>query len=225
MSILGQTVGKLKQKSTYDHFFQTLKYSLYVISHPLDGTWDLTHENRGSIAAANFIVILTLFTRIWRLQFTSFQFIQVYWENVNIFLQFASVLLPLVIWCVGNWGLTTLFDGKGTMKKIYMGTAYALTPYPLIQIPLIFFSNVITVEEGAFYSVFSQFSIIWAALLIIAAMMQIHEYSLGKTIACIIASIAAMMVIVFILLLFFSLISDGVAYFVSLYEEFIFRLY
>lgn len=225
MSMLGQTVDKLKQKSTYEHFFQTLKYSLYVISHPLDGFWDLTHEHRGSIAAANFIVILTLFTRIWRLQFTSFQFIQVYWENVNIFLQFASVLLPLIIWCVGNWGLTTLFDGKGTMKKIYMGTAYALTPYPLIQLPLIFFSNVITVEEGAFYQVFSQFSILWVALLIVAAMMQIHEYSLGKTIACIIASIAAMMVIVFILLLFFSLISDGVAYFVSLYKEFIFRLY
>lgn len=225
MSMMSRTVDKLKQKSTYQHFFKTLRYSLYVISHPLDGFWDLTHENRGSIAAANFIVILTLFTQIWRLQYTSFQFIQVYWENVNIFLQFASILLPLVIWCVGNWGLTTLFDGKGTMKKIYMGTAYALTPYPLIQIPLIFFSNIITYEEGTFYYVLSNVSLIWVVILIISAMMQIHEYSLGKTLACIVASIGAMMVIVFIMLLFFSLISDGIAYFVSLYDEFIFRLY
>ena len=143
MSMINRVKDKLKNRSTYEHFFKTLKYSLYVISHPLDGFWDLTHERRGSMAAAHFIVLLTMLTRVWAMQYTNFQFNLVYWETVNIFMEFAVVLLPLAIWCVGNWGLTTLFDGKGTMKKIYMGTAYALTPYPLIQIPLIFLSNVI----------------------------------------------------------------------------------
>ena len=225
MSMINRVKDKLKNRSTYEHFFKTLKYSLYVISHPLDGFWDLTHERRGSMPAAHFIVLLTMLTRVWAMQYTNFQFNLVYWETVNIFMEFAVVLLPLAIWCVGNWGLTTLFDGKGTMKKIYMGTAYALTPYPLIQIPLIFLSNVITSDEAAFYLVFSYISLIWAGLLIISAMMQIHEYSLGKTLACIVASIAAMLVIIFILMLFFSLVSDGIAYFISLYDEFVFRLY
>ena len=225
MSMIARTTDKLKQKSTYEHYFKTLRYALYVITHPLDGFWDLTHEKRGSIAAANTIVILTLLADIWTLQFTNFQFNTVYWENINIFLRFASILLPLAIWCVGNWGLTTLFDGKGTMKKIYMGTAYALTPLPLIQFPLILLSNGITVEEGAFYYVFAKLAWIWAGLLLVSAMMQIHEYSIGKTIACIIASIGAMMIIVFLLLLFFSLISDAVSYFVSVYDELVFRLY
>lgn len=225
MRIMNHAVDHLKQKSTYVHFGKTLKYSLYVITHPLDGFWDLTHEKRGSMSAAHFLVVLTMLTRVWIMQYTSFQFVNVYWETINVFLECLTLLLPIAIWCIGNWGLTTLFDGKGTMKNIYMGTAYALTPYPLIQIPLIFLSNIITADEGAFYSVFSTISLIWAAFLIIAAMMQIHEYSLGKTLACIIASIGAMLVIIFLLLLFFSLVSDGVAYFVSLYDEFVFRLY
>lgn len=225
MKVLGFNLDRYKEASTYKDFFGSLKYSLYILTHPIDGCWDLTHENRGSIGAANFIVILTLLTRIWILQFSGFQFVQVYWNNVNILLILSSVLLPFAIWCVGNWGLTTLFDGKGTMKKIYMGTAYALTPYPLIQIPLIFFSNVITQDEGAFYMYFSSFSVFWAGVLIVCAMMQIHEYSLTKTLMCIVASLFAMLVIIFLLLLFFSLISDGVSYFVSIYQEIIFRLF
>lgn len=214
----------LKKKETYIHYWETLKYALYVITHPLDGFWDLTHERRGSIAAANTIVILTLITRVAKLQFTSFLFLQVYWEGINIFLYIASVLLPLALFCVGNWGLTTLFDGKGRMSQIYMGTAYALTPYPLIQIPMIILSNVVTKEEGAFYLFAGSLSIIWAAMLIISAMMQIHEYTLSKTLFFIVASLFAMLVIVFILLLFFSMISQGIAYFVSIAKEIMFRM-
>ena len=50
-------LASLKNKEKYSRYFGSLKYALYVITHPLDGFWDLTHEKRGSIAAANTIVI------------------------------------------------------------------------------------------------------------------------------------------------------------------------
>lgn len=217
-------LASLKKKETYTHYFATLKYALYCITHPLDGFWDLTHEKRGSIAAANTILILTLAARLFRLQYTSFLFQKVYWEGINIFLYIASVLFPLALWCVGNWALTTLFDGKGTLKQVYMASCYALAPYPLLQFPLVILSNMVTVEEGAFYSVISAFSLGACAVLIILAMMQIHEYSLSKTIGFTVGSLFAMLVMVFILLLFFSMISQGIAYFVSLVREILFRM-
>lgn len=148
----------------------------------------------------------------------------VYWEGINIFLYLASVVFPLALWCVGNWGLTTLFDGKGTLKQVYMATCYGLTPYPLLQLPMIFLSNVITAEEAEFYVVLGSFSMLWVGVLIVAAMMEIHEYKMGKTVLFTIATVFAMLVMVFILLLFFSMISQGVSYFISLYREIIFRL-
>ena len=213
-------IASLKNKETYNHYFETLKYALYCITHPLDGFWDLTHEKRGSIAAANTILILTLLARILKLQYTSFIFNKVYWPKINIFLYLASVLFPLALWCVGNWGLTTLFDGKGRLSQVYMATCYGLTPYPLIQFPLILFSNVVTVDEAEFYSVVSVISLVWAALLILSAMSQIHEYKILFTIA----TGFAMLVMIFILLLFFSMISQGVAYFISVAKEILFRL-
>ncbi len=56
-------------------------------------------------------------------------------------------------------------------------------------------------------------------------MMMIHDYSLGKAIFAAIATAVGMLIIIFILLLFFSLISDGFAYFISLYKEIAFRFY
>lgn len=217
-------INSLTKNKNLKRYFASLRFALYCITHPLDGFWDLTHEKRGSIAAANTILITTLVTRILMLRYTSFIFNGVYWPELNIFLYLSSILFPLALWCVGNWALTTLFDGKGKLSQIYMATCYAMTPYPLIQIPLIIFSNVVTLEEKEFYTVMSAISLVWAGLLILAAMMQIHEYKLSKTLLFTVFTIFAMLVIVFILLLFFSMISQGVAYFVSLYREMLFRM-
>lgn len=211
-------------KESFEHYIATLKYSLYCMTHPLDCFWDLTHEKRGSMAAANTILVLTLAARIMNLQFTGIVCQQVYWEGINIFLYLASILFPFLLWCVGNWALTTLFDGKGTLKQVYMASCYAIAPYPLFQFPLIILSNIITVDEYEFYAVLSNLSVAWCAVLLITAMMEIHEYKVSKTILCTIGTIFAMLIMIFILLLFFSMISQGIAYFVSLYREIIFRM-
>lgn len=216
--------ASLKKKETYQHYFATLKFALYCITHPMDGFWDLTHEKRGSYAAANTILILTLVARVMKLRYTSFIFLTVYWEELNIFLYLASILFPLALWVIGNWALTTLFDGKGRLGQVYMASCYAMTPYPLMQFPLMIFSNFVTVDEAEFYTVLSALSLIWAAMLFIVAMGQIHEYSMGKNLLFTVFTLFAMLIMVFILLLFFSMISQGVAYFIALGKELLFRL-
>lgn len=217
-------VSSLIKKETWSEYWRSLKFAFYCMTHPVDGFWDLTHEHRGTYAAANTILIATLVIRLAKLRFTSFLFLQVYWEELNIFLYLASVLFPLALWVIGNWALTTLFDGKGKLGQVYMATCYGLIPYPVIQFPLMLLSNVVTVEEGQFYSVLSAISLVYAALLIVSAMGQIHEFSAGKNLLFTVASLFAMLVQVFILTIFFSMISQGVLYFISLVREFLFRL-
>ncbi len=217
-------LASLKKKETYTRYFKNFKFAFYCMTHPLDGYWDLTHEKRGSMAVANTILILTLVARITSLQFTSFIFNQVYWPEVNIFMYLGSILFPLALWVVGNWALTTLFDGKAKLPQIYMATCYAMLPYPLFQFPLIIFSNLVTVNEAEFYSLINTIVLVFCAVYIVVAMMQIHEYTMSKTILFTFFSIFAMLVIVFILLLFFSMISQGIAYFVSIVREILFRI-
>lgn len=217
-------IAKTLKNPKLQKYKDSLKFSLYCISHPLDGFWDLTHERRGTYAAANTILLATLLIRVMKLRYTSFIFMTVYWEDLNIFLYLASVLFPLALWVIGNWALTTLFDGKGRLGQVYMATCYALAPYPLVQFPLMIFSNFVTVDEAEFYSVLSMLSLLYAAILIVVAMGQIHEYSAGKNLLFTIATLFAMLVMIFILMIFFSMISQGVAYFISLARELLFRL-
>ena len=42
-----------KAKAWLSRYGQSLRYALHVITHPFDGFWDLIHEKKGSIAAAN----------------------------------------------------------------------------------------------------------------------------------------------------------------------------
>ncbi|MBP5565262.1 MAG: YIP1 family protein [Lachnospiraceae bacterium] len=216
--------ASLFSKEKWQRYLKSLKFALYCTTHPIDGFWDLTHERRGTYAAANTILFITILTRILRLRYTSFIFIRVYWEDLNILTYIASVLVPLGLFVVGNWALTTLFDGKGRLGQVYMATCYALTPYSLVNIPLMIFSNFITTEEAQFYSVVGMIALIWVAFIGILGMSQVHEYSFGKNILFLVATVFAMLVMIFLLMLFFSMITQGVAYFVSIAKELLYRM-
>ncbi|MDR0442509.1 MAG: YIP1 family protein [Treponema sp.] len=214
----------LPDKSWWIYLGKTLKYSMYTAVRPLDGFWDLTHEKRGSLAAANVIVGMAVIVEILRLTLTNFQFISINMEYFNAIIVALRILLPIFLWTVANWSLTTLMDGKGRMVDIYMAVAYALAPSVLINAGMIILSQVITFDEGAVYWVLASFSVLWTAILLLAGMMMIHDYSLAKTLGSSFLTIVGMGVMVFIFVVFFSLISDAIAYFVSLYKEILFRV-
>lgn len=209
---------------SWANYKKTLRYAFYVILHPFDGFWDLTHEKRGSLAAANTITILTVLTHLWDRRFANFMVNNTRWSEFSIWLNTLGILVPLLIWVTANWCVTTLMDGKGRFLQIYMGTAYAFTPYVIIGLPMILLSNVVTKEEGVFYTYFNIFALVWSGFLILCAVLMIHDYSLLKGLVAIIISIVGMAVIMFVVLLFFSLLSDAVMYFVSLYKEILFRM-
>ena len=214
-----------KAHPKWDKYVASMKYAKYVLFHPFDGFWDLTHEKRGSVAAATTYLFLFLFTRIMQLLFTNFQFINAPLQYINIFEQAASLLLPFLILCLANWSMTTLFDGKGRFVDIYIAMCYALVPFTLIQLPLVFVSNIIAFDEAAFYTVLMSFSNAWCIMLIFVGLMQVHDYSPSKTLIFIIVTIVGALIIIFLLLVFFSLLGDAASYFISLYREIAFRLY
>ena len=213
-----------RRRAGWNRYIASLKYAFYVMTHPFDGFWDLIHEKRGTLAAAHTFLILFLLTRVIKLMCTSFQFITAPVQYINVFEEMGSLLLPFLILCAGNWSMTTLFDGKGRFRDIYMAMCYALVPYVLIQLPMVIVSNGLSYEEGSFYTVLLGFSVIWCLFLVFVGLMQVHDYGPGKTFIFLIVTVLAAAVIIFLMLTFFSLLSDAAAYFISMYREIFFRL-
>jgi len=208
----------------FKDYLQSLRYCLFTMRRPLVGFWDLVHEGRGSMAAAHTIVAIAIIVDILRLTLTSLQILLAYLEALNIFIVAAQTLLPIGLWTVANWSLTTLMDGKGRLRDIYMGTAYAMAPMVIINIILIPISHIITFDERALYFLLAGIGIFWFVVLLLCAMMEIHDYTMGKTIFSSFFNLVAIGFMIFVFVMFFSFISDGVAYFISLGQEIFFRM-
>lgn len=209
----------------FKEYKSSLSYAKYVITHPFDGFWDLVHEKRGSMAAAHTFLIMFMITYICKLMFTNFQFNSLNLKRINLFQQCGSLLLIFLILCLANWAMTTLFDGKGKFKDIYMAMCYALVPFTLLQLPLVLVSHIVTFEESSFYTVLMTVSIIWCLGLAFVGLMEVHDYGPGKTILFLIVTLLGACIIIFLILVFFSLLSDAIGFFVSLYREIAFRFY
>ncbi len=218
------SIKSANRKAWWSRYRESVKYAFHVITHPFDGFWDLTHEKRGTLAAANTFMFLFLLTRVIKLLYTNFQFISTAIQYIDVFEEAASLLAPFLILCLANWAMTTLFEGKGRFKDIYIGMCYALVPYILIQLPMVLVSNMLTFEEGSLYTVMISLSLVWCGFLAFVGLMEIHDYGPGKTFIFIIVTIFGAAVIIFLLLVFFSLLSDAVSYFVSIYREIVYRL-
>lgn len=201
-----------------------LRYAFHVIVRPFDGFWDLKHEKRGSLRAAMIILAAAVMTFLLGRRYTGFLFNRINVLYVNFFTEVIGFLLIYVLFITSNWCLTTLMDGKGTYRDIAIATAYALTPYILINVPLVLLSNFMTIEEGAFYYVFVTISYIWTGGLILIGTMVTHEYTMSKTILTLIFVILGMGVMIFLGLLLFSVIQKMVGLVYVLYKEIKFRL-
>ena len=199
---------------------QSLRYSLYVIFHPFKGFWQLKREHKGNIGAAVSLVALMILVTIARGQFTGYLFNTSAPGSFNILSEIFSVSLMFVLWCVSNWCITTLVDGEGSFRDIVITTAFALAPMILINIPLIVFSNIIVLEEGAFYTLFDTAALLWTAGLLLIGIMTAHQFTMLKTIGTVLIALVGMVVIVFIFILLFSLIQQFVNFCILLFDEF-----
>ena len=213
------------RKAWWNRYKESFRYAFHVITHPFDGFWDLAHEGKGNLAVANTFLFLFLLVRVIKLMCTSFQFISAPVQHINVFEEAASLALPFLVLCLANWAMTTLFDGKGRFKDIYIAMCYALVPYILIQSLMVLVSNMITFEEGSLYTVMLSISLVWCVFLAFVGLMEVHDYGPGKTLVFLVVTLVGACVILFLVLVFFSLLSDAISYFVSLYREIVYRLY
>ncbi len=201
-----------------------VKYSLYIVFHPFDGFWDLKHEKRGSISAAIIILLLVCSTYVFMRQYTGFIFNHLDPSKLNLLMEFVSVIIPFMLWCIVNWSLTTLVEGKGKFKDIFIASAYALTPIILINIPLTILSNFLTIEEGAFYYIFMVVALVWTAYLMFFGIMVTHRFDMRKNFFTTMITIIGMLFVIFLSVLFFNLVEQVYTFVSEIYHEVIFRM-
>lgn len=210
---------KLGKRTLWEEFI----YAFYLIVHPFDGFWDLKHEKRGSVRGALVVDAAVIISYMY------FTVGRAYIFNpdktgIRIINVLLTVLVPLMLWCVGNWCLTTLFDGEGTFKDIFIASSYSLFPLVIFMIPMTLVTNIASLDESKLISLFVSLAFVWLGMLLFFGMATTHGYSMGKNILIMIATVIGMMFIMFIIILFFNLIQQMVSFVTDIITEISFRV-
>ena len=188
-----------------------------------DGFWDLKHEYRGSVRASFVWLALAILTFYYQSVGTGYVF-NPRRAYSTILIQLTAVLVPVLLWSVSNWCLTTLFDGEGTFRDIFVATCYALVPIPILIIPSVIISNFALATEAKTINLLVSIAFVWCGLLIFFGTMTTHDYTFGKNVITTLGTIVGMGVIRFIGILFSTLLAKIVSFISSIVIEITYRM-
>ncbi|MCQ2428749.1 MAG: YIP1 family protein [Clostridia bacterium] len=220
MGKINTKVATSGQKRT---FGQEIAYGFYVIFHPFDGFWDLKHEKRGSVRGAIFFIVVAIITFYYQAIGQGY-LMNPRGKYAGIWAQILGVLVPLFLFVLANWCLTTLFEGEGSFKDVFIACSYSLVPIPLLIIPATIYSNFCVSTETDIVTFLGTLAFIWLGLLVFFGTMVTHDYSLGKNVITTLGTIVAMVFIMFVAVLFTTLVGKIVSLITNIVTEIQYRL-
>lgn len=198
-------------------------YFGYTLTHPMDGFYWIRHKDYGSVPIAILMIILFSVSFSLNRLYASFVVNETDPRSVNSLTELAGVLVLFLLVCVGNWSITCLMDGEGRFKDIIIAVGYGITPATVGYVLATLLSRVIADNEQAFYGLVIAIGIAYAVILVLMGIMQVHNYTLGKTLITLFLTFVAVLIIIFLALLLFNLVSQVITFFKSIYLELIFR--
>lgn len=200
----------------------TYQQAKHVLRHPLDFFYDI--QSNGKWSQAIIIVLLAIVARMASLMLTGFSFQTRETFQISALLEAMWIVSPWITWVVANWAVSTILDGEGKFKDIFVGSAFALVPYVVFAVPIALISNIMSLSESAIYSTFNWFILLWVVLLILMKIKVVHDFESGKMIFITFLTIVGVLVIWFIGLLLFALVTQASTFVMTIIKEISFRL-
>lgn len=197
---------------------------LHVMIHPNEGFEELSYHKRGSPLLATVVVVcFFLFTLLERFGL-AFRFNHYSVENCNVFLIFVSTICLVCIAAAANWALSTLWDGKASLRMIWIVIGYALAPHVMGILLRTLLSHLCTLEDSALLSMAAAACTLWSGLILWFGMLQTQEYSIGKNLACLLGTVVGILLILFLCFLVMLLFQQLGTFIYSLFDEIVLRI-
>lgn len=198
---------------------EMIRFPKYILIHPLKGWEEFKRYGKGKMSVAITFIVLAVIINIMKFQYSGFIVNDTSIRDMKSLAQVFYVVGAVVIITVANWSVTTLFDGKGNMKYIFMMIAYCLFPYIVCNIIGMILSNVLATDEIAIYTLVVALGVAFMLLMFFFGIISIHEYGLAQCILTILFTIVAALIILFVGILLFDLFQKVYGFIYQIYQE------
>ncbi|HZG85818.1 Yip1 family protein [Paenibacillus sp.] len=195
-----------------------------IVFHPFESFGAIKDEGKGSPMQAVVIVAAWFAAAMMERQNTGYAFNMNDPDDLNVWLIGAKTALLFGLWVVGNWAVATWLDGEGKAAQIAIVSAYALVPYVASLLLATALSNVFLREEGVFLHYMTTVGTLWSGALLLIGMQIVHDYGFARTVQSLALTVAAMGIIVFLFVLFYTLFQQAWLFVYTIYNELLFRM-
>lgn len=220
---IGRRNRSEQYRERWGTFGSRLLYGFYLLFHPFDGFYDLKHEKRGDLRAATFWLIAGVSAVVCNKVFASYLFNTAYTQDISIPWEYLTLLIPIGLWVVSNWCITTLADGEGRLRDIYLFTGYAMQPVAMLYFLSIPLSYLLVTEEGMYLTLIQSIALLWFVFLLFCGNTVIHQYSGSKSLLAILISVVGIAIMIFVALLLLTSYQKIASLVVNISQELTYR--
>lgn len=194
-------------------------YMVKMLKNPFDELYDLKHKVHGSVTSATAIFVFAFTIYLVDMFGRSFAFRMVNPESTSMLSVGVLFLVPAVLWVIGNYMISAINDGEGTLRSVYVATAYSLVPYVVLAPIVIASTYVLTLNEAVIVHYLWAIAVAWSAILICISVREIHDYTVKETVKIILLTLFFMIMAVIVCVILFLIGQQVVIFFQDIINE------
>lgn len=198
-----------------------IEICFYAMLHPIN-TFEALKVNRDRLNGFVPVIIFALAygVRIAYLYIVHFPLASIETWNINIWFELFKLLIVPLSWIPASFMATSISGGESKIKEITFASSISLVPYIVINVPLMFLSNIMSKTQKSWYGVFTTLAYIGMFLMLFMALQVLNNYTFGKTIGMMLVSAFLMLVLWLVLLLCYVLTGRMVQFVIDIFDEF-----
>ena len=212
-------IKKFTQKPKVKSILVMFKYS----RHPFDAVYYVRYDKRIKIYNAFIVLAVILGIYLLSLVFTGFLFTDIVLEKTILLKELTKVILPIALFIVSNYLISSLMSGEGTFRAITINTMGSLMPIVIMMPWIILISNVLTLNEGFLYYFPLVVMLLWTLVLLFLVIKETHNFSVKQTFVNFLLTIIMMLILIVVIILLYLVFAQLFGFGTDLLKEVIFR--
>ncbi len=198
---------------------QKIKTMFGCMFHPFESCKKIKYDNQGSIILATIVMLLFYVATVVSDINGGFMFVIFNKSNYNAAYVILTTIGFIILMSIVNWGMATLFEGKGKVKEVYTIVCYSYVPQIIYLILFTLLSNVLTPEEQLVITAIHTIFMALYYIILCVGMMTVHEFGFVKFIGIMIITLIGMLIVVFVAFMVGILVSQLISFIETLVQE------
>jgi len=183
-------------------------YAFYYVKNPADATYEIKRRNKVGIFSAT--LLLFIYFGIYLVYIYNFGFLFNYRviAEISISEEMLKIFLPFVLWVIANTLVSSIREGEGRFKDVYVTTVFSLTPI-IIALPIVtVLSHVLTYNEQFLIDLVQGVGLLATGIYFFIMVKETHYYEVKQTIGSILISFFTMVMMLLGTIIIYLLMSE-----------------